>query len=159
MHNWNNNAHETMAVKQNKKSLRKYWVNNNDSSCSRVFWWVCWYSFLLKKSTKLFPSNTKYANTTMGNHCIGSSIGWIYLFKNSKISFIIYRKTKNIRAVQLLLGHSSLESTVRYLGIDEDDALTLAEQIEVWVRWWAPLQGPPPYTSRHPVYPLWCLTK
>ncbi|MEP0200815.1 MAG: integrase, partial [Halioglobus sp.] len=44
---------------------------------------------------------------------------------------IIYRKTKNIRAVQLLLGHSSLESTVRYLGIDEDDALTLAEQIEV----------------------------
>ena len=44
---------------------------------------------------------------------------------------IIYRKTKNIRAVQLLLGHSSLESTVRYLGIDEDDALTLAEQTEV----------------------------
>ena len=50
--------------------------------------------------------------------------------RRSKAS-IIYRKTKNIRAVQLLLGHSSLESTVRYLGIDEDDALTLAEQIEV----------------------------
>jgi integrase len=44
---------------------------------------------------------------------------------------LIYRKTKNIRAVQLLLGHTSLESTVRYLGIDEDDALELAEQIEV----------------------------
>ena len=50
--------------------------------------------------------------------------------RRSKAS-IIYRKTKNIRAVQLLLGHSSLESTVRYLGIDEDDALTLAEGIEV----------------------------
>jgi integrase len=50
--------------------------------------------------------------------------------RRSKAS-IIYRKTKNIRAVQLLLGHTSLESTVRYLGIDEDDALTLAEQIEV----------------------------
>ena len=50
--------------------------------------------------------------------------------RRSKAS-IIYRKTKNIRAVQLLLGHTSLESTVRYLGIDEDDALSLAEQIEV----------------------------
>ena len=44
---------------------------------------------------------------------------------------LIYRKTKNLRAVQLLLGHRSLESTVRYLGIDEDDALELAEQIEI----------------------------
>ena len=44
---------------------------------------------------------------------------------------IIYRKTKNLRAVQLLLGHTSLESTVRYLGIDEEDALELAEQIEI----------------------------
>ncbi|MEJ2178337.1 MAG: tyrosine-type recombinase/integrase [Gammaproteobacteria bacterium] len=44
---------------------------------------------------------------------------------------LIYRKTKNLRAVQLLLGHTSLESTVRYLGIDEDDALELAEQIEI----------------------------
>jgi integrase len=50
--------------------------------------------------------------------------------RRTKVS-IIYRKTKNLRAVQILLGHSSLESTVRYLGIDEDDALTLAEQIEV----------------------------
>ncbi len=44
---------------------------------------------------------------------------------------LIYRKTKNLRAFQLLLGHTKLESTVRYLGNDEDDALELAEQIEV----------------------------
>ena len=44
---------------------------------------------------------------------------------------LIYRKTKNLRAVQLLLGHTKLESTVRYLGIEVDDALEIAEQVEV----------------------------
>jgi site-specific recombinase XerC len=39
----------------------------------------------------------------------------------------IYRKTGNLRAVQLLLGHTKLESTVRYLGIEVDDALNIAE--------------------------------
>jgi site-specific recombinase XerC len=43
----------------------------------------------------------------------------------------IYRKTSNLRAIQLLLGHTKLESTVRYLGIDVDDALNMAEQIEL----------------------------
>lgn len=44
---------------------------------------------------------------------------------------LIYRRTKNLRAVQLLLGHTKLESTVRYLGIEVDDALQIAEQTEV----------------------------
>ena len=44
---------------------------------------------------------------------------------------LIYRRTKNLRAVQLLLGHAKLESTVRYLGIEVDDALEIAEQTEV----------------------------
>jgi len=44
---------------------------------------------------------------------------------------LIYRRTKNLRAVQLLLGHTKLESTVRYLGIELDDALEIAEQTEV----------------------------
>ena len=43
---------------------------------------------------------------------------------------LIYRKSKNLRAVQLLLGHTKLESTVRYLGIEVSDALELAEQTE-----------------------------
>jgi hypothetical protein len=43
----------------------------------------------------------------------------------------IYRKTGNLRAMQLLLGHTKLESTVRYLGIEVDDALNMAEQIEL----------------------------
>jgi integrase len=44
---------------------------------------------------------------------------------------LIYRRTKNLRAVQLLLGHTALESTVRYLGIEVDDALEIAEHTEV----------------------------
>ncbi len=44
---------------------------------------------------------------------------------------LIYRRTKNLRAVQLLLGHTKLETTVRYLGIEVDDALEIAEQTEV----------------------------
>jgi integrase len=44
---------------------------------------------------------------------------------------LVYRRTKNLRAVQLLLGHTKLESTVRYLGIEVDDALEMAEQTEV----------------------------
>ena len=44
---------------------------------------------------------------------------------------LIYRRTKNLRAVQLLLGHTKFESTVRYLGIEVDDALEIAEQTEV----------------------------
>ena len=44
---------------------------------------------------------------------------------------LIYRRTKNLRAVQLLLGHTKLESTVQYLGIELDDALEIAEQTEI----------------------------
>lgn len=44
---------------------------------------------------------------------------------------LIYRRTRNLRAVQLLLGHTKLESTVRYLGIEVDDALEISEQTEI----------------------------
>ena len=43
----------------------------------------------------------------------------------------LYRKTGNLRAVQLLLGRAKMETTVRYLGVEVDDALRLAEQIEL----------------------------
>ncbi|MGL4638082.1 MAG: tyrosine-type recombinase/integrase [Beijerinckiaceae bacterium] len=44
---------------------------------------------------------------------------------------MIYKRTGNLRACQLLLGHTKLESTVRYLGIEADDALALSEQTEI----------------------------
>lgn len=58
---------------------------------------------------------------------------------------MIYRRTKNIRAVQLLLWHTKLESMVRYLGIEVDDALEIAEQTDVSggvnAGWWATADG------------------
>ena len=61
---------------------------------------------------------------------LDSSAYGTHSMRRTKAS-LIYRRTKNLRAVQLLLGHSKLESTVRYLGIDVDDALEIAEQTDV----------------------------
>ena len=51
-------------------------------------------------------------------------------FRRTKAT-LIYRRTGNLRAVQLLLGHTKIESTVRYLGIEVDDALSIAEQVDL----------------------------
>jgi site-specific recombinase XerC len=44
---------------------------------------------------------------------------------------LIYKRTKNLRAVQILLGHTKLESTIRYLGIEVDDALEISEHTDI----------------------------
>jgi site-specific recombinase XerC len=62
-----------------------------------------------------------------------SSHCWDYgthFLRRTKAS-IIYKQTGNLRAVQILLGHTKIESTVRYLGVDIEDALALAEGTEV----------------------------
>ena len=61
---------------------------------------------------------------------LDSSAYGTHTMRRTKAS-LIYRRTKNLRVVQLLLGHTKLESTVRYLGIEVDDALEMAEQTEV----------------------------
>jgi integrase len=53
-----------------------------------------------------------------------------HTMRRTKVS-LIYKRTKNLRAIQLLLGHTKLDSTVRYLGVEVDDALELAEETEV----------------------------
>lgn len=44
---------------------------------------------------------------------------------------MIYKSTGNLRAVQILLGHTNIQNTVRYLGVDVDDAITLSERTEI----------------------------
>jgi integrase len=63
------------------------------------------------------------------------TLGWTRLYGTHSLrrtkATLIYRRTGNLRAVQLLLGHTKIESTVRYLGIEVDDALAIAEQVEI----------------------------
>jgi integrase len=53
-----------------------------------------------------------------------------HTMRRTKVT-LIYKRTKNLRAIQLLLGHAKMESTVRYLGIEVDDALEISEQTEI----------------------------
>lgn len=96
----------------------------------------------LRPDDYLFPSRV-HASAHVGTRQYARILhGWVkeiglddtaygtHSMRRSKAS-MIYKKTKNLRAVQILLGHTKLESTVRYLGIEVDDALDLAEQLEV----------------------------
>ena len=91
----------------------------------------------LKSDQYLFPSRSRKSPHVSGNtHGSGSSIGldpFAYgtpTMRRTKAT-LIYRRTKNLRAVQLLLGRTKLEITVRYLGIEVDDALEISEQTEI----------------------------
>lgn len=96
----------------------------------------------LKPGDYLFPSRVRsspHITTRQYGRIVSSWVSQIGLdpadygthsMRRTKAS-LIYKRTKNLRAVQLLLGHTKLESTVRYLGIEVDDALELAEQTDV----------------------------
>jgi integrase len=96
----------------------------------------------LKGSDWLFPSRvdkTKPMTTRQYSRLVDEWIAAIGLspaaygthsLRRTKAA-LIYRKTGNIRAVQLLLGHTKLDSTVRYLGVEVEDALAIAEGIDV----------------------------
>jgi integrase len=90
----------------------------------------------------VFPSRTDHADhlstrqyarlvdewvAGIGLHCEDYGT---HSLRRTKAS-IIYKATGNLRAVQILLGHTKIESTVRYLGVDVEDALNLAEGTEV----------------------------
>jgi len=96
----------------------------------------------LRPDDYLFPSRVRRSPPLGTRQYARILDGWVSLIgpdpacygthsmRRTKAS-LIYRRTKNLRAVQLLLGHAKLESTVRYLGIEVDDALELAEQTDV----------------------------
>ena len=104
---------------------------------------LAWISFSqLKREDFLFPSRihaSPHLSTRQYARIVDSWVRQLGLDTTSYATHtlrrtkatLIYRRTKNLRAVQLLLGHTKLESTVRYLGIEVDDALEMAEQTEV----------------------------
>ena len=87
-------------------------------------------SIPLPKSTSREPSHTRLVHRWVESIGLERAVYGTHSMRRTKAAQI-YRKTGNLRAVQLLLGHTKLESTVRYLGIEVDDALSLAEQIEL----------------------------
>lgn len=95
----------------------------------------------LENTGYLFPSHRKVGQhisyhyyLTLVNKWVGdigldiNQYGTLSL-RRTKAS-LIYAKTKNLRAIQLLLGHSKIESTIEYLGIEIEDALTISENCE-----------------------------
>ncbi|MCO4758089.1 MAG: tyrosine-type recombinase/integrase [Oceanospirillaceae bacterium] len=78
-------------------------------------------------STRQYARIVKRWITTIG---LDVSAYGTHSMRRTKLA-LIHKRTKNLKAVQLLLGHTKLEGTVRYLGIDVDDALEMAEQTEV----------------------------
>jgi len=96
----------------------------------------------LRQDDYLFPSHWKIGNPITTRQYARIVKSWIkqigldsseygtHSLRRTKVS-LLYRKTKNLRAVQLLLGHKSLESTVKYLGIEVDDALEMSENMEI----------------------------
>ena len=90
----------------------------------------------------LFPSRIGKNKHLTTRHYARLMDGWVtsigldpvlygtHSLRRTKVA-LIYRRTGNLRAVQLLLGHTKLESTVRYLGIEVDDALAISEQVDI----------------------------
>jgi integrase len=128
------------AIIMQQKTLRPVQFEITDQTRDTVSKWIS--AANLRSEDFLFPSRIsdsihlstrQYARIV---HAWVSEIGLdttcygTHTMRRTKPT-LIYRRTKNLRAVQLLLGHTKIESTVRYLGIEVDDALEMAEQTEV----------------------------
>jgi site-specific recombinase XerC len=128
------------AIVMQKKTERPVQFEITEQTREAVTAWIA--AAHLKSEQFLFPSRVSESprlSTRQYSRIVGS---WVWSIGLNPTAYgthslrrtkptLIYRRTKNLRAVQLLLGHSKLESTVRYLGIEVDDALEIAEQTEV----------------------------
>jgi len=112
-------------TEQTRSSIRD-WLSEGDRRIGR-------YLFPSRVRAQPHLSTRQYARIVHGwveSAGLDSSAYGTHSMRRTKAAQIC-RKTGNLRAVQLLLGHTKLESTVRYLGIEVDDALSIAEQIEL----------------------------
>ena len=112
-------------TEQTRESIRK-WVSHASLSYDDYL-----FTSRIKSSDHL--STRQYARivkTWVAMIGLDPAIYGTHSLRRTKAT-LIYRRTKNLRAVQLLLGHTKLESTVRYLGVEVDDALEMAEQTEI----------------------------
>jgi integrase len=128
------------AIVMQKKTQRPVQFEINEQTRDAIAAWIA--AAHLKPEQYLFPSRVSespHLSTRQYSRIVGSWVAAIGLdpaaygthsLRRTKAT-LIYRRTKNLRAVQLLLGHTKLESTVRYLGIEVDDALEIAEQTDV----------------------------
>ena len=128
------------AIVMQRKTQRPVQFEITEQTRDAVTAWIT--AAYLKPEQFLFPSRvteSPHLSTRQYSRIVGSWVGSIGLdpaaygtnwMRRTKPT-LIYQRTRNPRAVQLLLGHTKLESTVRYLGIEVDDALEIAEQTEV----------------------------
>ncbi len=111
-----------------KKTQRPVQFEITEQTRDAVAAWIA--AAHLKSDQFLFPSRVSASRGWVRSIGLDPTAYGTHSLRRTKPT-LIYRRTKNLRAVQLLLGHTKLESTVRYLGIEVDDALEIAEQTEV----------------------------
>ena len=128
------------AIVMQKKTQRPVQFEITEQTRDAVGAWIA--AARLKPEQFLFPSRmsasphlstrqySRIVHTWAGSIGLDQAAYGTHSMRRTKPT-LIYRRTRNLRAVQLLLGHTKLESTVRYLGIEVDDALEIAEQTEV----------------------------
>ncbi len=137
-------AHGTQVVKRamvmQQKTKQPVQFEITEQSRDAIADWIS--HAKLRNNDYLFKSrftNSPHISTRQYARIVESWVSTIGLdpavygthsLRRTKVS-LIYRRTKNLRAVQLLLGHRKLESTVRYLGVEVDDALEMAEQTDI----------------------------
>lgn len=136
-------SHGTVIAKRafvlQRKTVRPVQFELTDLTRGSVAEWAR--QAQLTSGSYLFPGRSRRANHLSTRQYARIVSGWVsdigldrhaygtHSMRRTKAS-LIYRRTKNIRAVQILLGHTKLEGTVRYLGVEVEDALEMAEQTE-----------------------------
>jgi integrase len=128
------------AIVMQQKTRRPLQFEITEQTQDALATWIQWAR--LRPDDFLFPSRMRDSPHLSTRQYARIVNGWVqeigldpaaygtHTMRRTKAS-LIYRRTKNLRTVQLLLGHTKLESTVRYLGVEVDDALEMAEQTQV----------------------------